>query len=343
MKPNVRLLLALITLSLIALSCQMQEEKETLKTEEKTDTIALVKVETVQKKAIENSLTFTATVEPNTINNITSNTPNRIRKIAVEVGDYVRKGQLLVQMDNANLIQHQTQVETLKKDYQRYQELYEVGGVAKQQLDQLKSQLEVAETLLNTLTENTKLLSPTNGVVTARNFDAGDVAAALPILTVENINPVKLKINASESHYTDIQKGMKASLTVDALKDNIYEGRISRLYPTIDPSTHTFAVEISVPNARRELLSGMFARVTVGLGTTQRLLLKDRAVRKQIGSNQRYVFVVKEGKAHYTIVELGTRIDDQYEIISGVAEGDSVVVEGNVNLLDGTPVRIVQE
>lgn len=95
----------------------------------------------------------------------------RIRNIYVEVGSLVRKGQKLVVMDETNLSQQQTQLATLKRDYERYLELYKVGGISKQQIDQLESQIRVMETLVNNLIENTTLISPINGVVTARNYD----------------------------------------------------------------------------------------------------------------------------------------------------------------------------
>lgn len=342
MKRSLSITLIFALVIILGQSCGQQKKKKDENTTP-TGEINKVVVETVKKAEVRDEVTFTATAEPNMSNNITPNMPTRIRKIWVEVGENVKKGQLLVQMDAANLEQQKIQIETLKKDYERYKELYEVGGVSKQKLEQLKSQLEVSETLLKTLVENTKLISPINGVVTARNFDAGDIAGSMPILTIENMNPVKLKINISESYYTRIHKGMTAKVTVDALKDKKFQGKISMIYPKIDPTTHTFDIEINVPNPNIELLSGMFARVTLQLDTYQRAVVKDLAVQKQIGSNQKYVFVVKDGKARYTIVELGTRIDDKYEIISGLEEGEQVVVKGNTNLLDGMKVNVVTD
>ena len=86
----------------------------------------------------------------------------------------------------------------------------------------------------------------------------------------------------------------------------------------------------------------MFARVKMNFGTNDRPLLADRAVLKQVGSNDRYVFVEKEGIAHYTLVELGARIDDKYEILSGLNQGDRVIVEGNSGLIDGTEVAVIE-
>lgn len=299
-------------------------------------------MEEVRLTPVDQLSTFTATVEANTVNNIAPAMGGRIRSIHVDVGSRVGKGQTVVTMDAANYSQQQTQLATLKRDYERYLELYNVGGISKQQLDQVKAQLDVAQTALNNLGENTRLTSPINGVVTVRNYDPGDMAGGQPILTIENINPVKVIINVSESFYSQVVKGMPAKVQVDALSDEVFEGKVSLIHPTLNPVSHTFPVEIEVNNSDQRLRPGMFSRVTMNFGTNDRPLVPDMAVLKQTGSNDRYVFVEKDGKAVYTLVQLGTRIEDKYEIISGLSAGDRVIVQGNAGLIDGTEVEVVE-
>ena len=301
-----------------------------------------VRVEVVQLVSVDQVSTFTATIEADQVNNIAPAMGGRIRKIYVEVGSQVRRGQALVAMDAATFSQQQTQVATLKRDYERYNELFAVGGISKQQLDQAKTQLDIAESALNNLGENTTLTSPVSGVVTARNYDAGDVAGQLPILTIENINPVKVMVNVSESYYSNVVKGMPVEVQADALGSETFQGKVTLIYPTIDPQSHTFTVEVSVPNSDQRLRPGMFARVKMNFGSNERPLVSDKAVLKQTGSNDRYVFVEHEGKAIYTLVELGTRLADKYEIVSGLSAGDRVIIEGNTGLIDGAAVVVVQ-
>ncbi len=301
-----------------------------------------VRVEEVRLVPVDQVATFTATVEADAVNNIAPAMGGRIRRIYVDVGSYVRRGQALVAMDGTNYSQQQTQVATLKKDYERYKELYDVGGISKQQLDQAKAQLDVAQSSLNNLGENTTLTSPISGLVTARNYDPGDVAGAMPILTIENINPVKVKVNVSESYYSQISKGMPAKLTIDALGNKEFQGKVSLIYPTLDPVSHTFPIEIQVSNGSNEIRPGMFGRATLNFGTMDHALVPDMAVLKQVGSNDRYVFVEKDGKAVYTLVKLGTRVEDKYEIVSGLNAGDMVIVQGNTGLIDGNEVEVVQ-
>lgn len=321
--------------ALLALpSCGAKGEQETESVKRK------VTVEEVKLESVDQLSSFTATVEAKTVNNIAPAMGGRIRTIHVDVGSRVSKGQTVVTMDAANFSQQETQLATLKRDYERYRELYEVGGVSKQQLDQLKTQLDVAQTALDNTGENTSLISPISGIVTARNYDPGDVAGGMPILTVENINPVKVIIHVSESYYSRVTVGMPAAIVVDALAGEKFEGKISLIHPTINSVSRTFPVEIEVNNSDQRLRPGMFSRVTLNFGTNEHPVVPDMAVLKQSGSNDRYVFLEKDGKASYTKVELGTRLGDKYEIVSGLQVGDRVVVQGNTGLIDGVEVQV---
>ena len=335
-------LLRITPLLAVALLASCGGSDRSARSENEATQTKKVRVETVQVVPVNQDATFTATVEADKVNNIAPAMGGRIRKIYVDVGDYVRQGQAVVAMDAATFSQQETQVATLKRDYERYKELFEVGGVSKQQLDQAKTQLDVAETALGNLGENTTLTSPVSGVVTARNYDPGDVAGQLPILTIETMNPVKVKVNVSESFYSRVEKGMPVEVQADALGSETFEGKVSLIYPTLDPVSHTFPVEITVANTAQRLRPGMFARVKMNFGTHDRPLLSDRSVLKQVGSNDRYVFVEKEGKAVYTLVQLGVRLDDKYEIVSGLKAGDRVIVQGQSGLVDGTEVEVIE-
>ncbi len=338
-KHNLVKLLPVLAAALLA-SCAGKGASEN--TEGEASKKRSVRVETVQLVPVDQITTFTASVEADQVNNIAPAMGGRIRKIYVDVGSKVRMGQAVAAMDAASYTQQETQVSTLRRDFERYQELYAVGGISKQQLDQLRTQLEVAETALKNLGENTTLVSPINGVVTARNYDPGDVAMQLPILTIENINPVKVVVNVSESYYSRVQLGMPVEVTVDALGSETFTGKVSLIHPTFDPVSHTFTVEISVANSDMRLRPGMYARVKMNFGTIERPLITDMAVLKQVGSNDRYVFVEKDGKAHYVVVELGARIGNKYEIISGLNAGDRIIIQGNNGLIDGTEVEVVE-
>ena len=235
----------MIALILVLSSCGNKDKKETKKVDEKFK----VQIETVVEQDVTQSQTFTATVEPDVKNNIVPSAPGRIRNIYVEVGNRVRKGQKLAQMDAANLSNSETQIQNLKLNFNRVSELFTAGGSSQQELDNAKLQLSIAETNMKNLTENTSLISPIDGIVTARNYDSGDMySGQMPILTIMKINPVKLKINVSESYYTQVKLGMDVSVSVDVFENDKFTGKVSLIYPVIDERSRTFPVEIKLNN-----------------------------------------------------------------------------------------------
>ena len=299
-----------------------------------------VKVAQVYVRPVDQVRDYVGTVEAEVKNNIAPQSPGRISKIFVEVGDHVRKGQKLVQMDAANLKQLTLQIENQKVDFARIKELYAVGGVSKAEFDNAKMSLEVAETQYNNIMENTQLMSPIDGIVTARNYDNGDLYAGAAILTVEQIRPVKLLVNVSENYYSKVEKGDKATITLDALPGESFTATVSLKYPTINASTHTFPVELTLANKDEKVRPGMFARAQLNFGTEDHVVVPDVAIVKQPGSGERFVYVYENGKVNYVKVELGQRLGDAYELISGVADGATVVVAGQGRLSDGVEVRV---
>ncbi len=302
-----------------------------------------VKIATVNVRDVEQHQTFTATVEPEVKNNIAPAAPGRIRNIFVEVGATVSKGQKLAQMDAVNLSNSETQIENLRRTYKRVSELFTVGGASQQELDNAKLQLDVAETNMKNLSENTYLISPISGVVTARNYDVGDMYNGQnPLMTVMQINPVKIKINISESYYNQVKTGMTVDVTVDVFGEEKFPARVSLIYPTIDERSRTFMVELKLSNPGAKVRPGMFARATMNFGIKKHVVVPDRAVVKQSGSGARFVFLYNQGKVAHTQVELGSRIGDEYELVSGVENGQQIVTSGLSRLQDGMEVEVVK-
>ena len=324
--------------AVLFVACSGKKEA-TGQAEEKT--VQLVKVEKVVEQPIPQVVSYTATVEPYKRNLISSSLPNRIKKIYVEVGDHVKAGQKLVDLDRANLAQQKLQLDNLELEYNRVKELFAVGGASQQQVDQMRTQYETAKTSYENLDENTILVSPVNGVVTARNFDDGDMASGA-ILTVMQIQPVKVLVNVSESDFTKVKQGMPVDVNVEVYGDEKFNGKVSLIHPTIDASTRTFVTEINIPNTDSRIRPGMFARVNIDFGNVDRVVVPDRAVIKRSGSGDRFVYVYKDGKVSFNQVQLGRHIDNTYELISGVESGSMVVTAGHTRLKDGAAVKIAE-
>ena len=307
------------------------------------DVTPSVEVVSASARDVDQESTYSSTVEAYATNNIMPQTGARIRKINVEVGDYVVKGQILAEMDRFQLEQLELQIQNDDVEYARLKGLYEEGGVSQSDFEAAELGYKVRKTNYQNLLENTILRSPINGYVTARNFDVGDMfAMSAPLFTVQQVVPVKLLVGISESEYTKVKKGDVVTLSVDALPGRSFTGKVNRLYPTINAATHTFNAEVIVQNADRALRPGMFARVTVNFGTNHHIVLPDRCIVKQEGTGQKFVYLLNtDDTVSYVPVTLGRHMGAEYEVVDGVKEGDTVVSKGHATLKDGIKVVVI--
>lgn len=306
----------------------------------------LPKVEVISaiKKIVPQTQVYSTTVLANVTNNIASQSAGRIRKVNVEIGDFVSAGQVLAEMDKAQLDQAYLRLKNQEVELARIKGLYDEGGVSQSDYEAAVLGYDVSKTAYDNLEENTVLRSPVSGVVTARNYDSGDMyVMQSPLFTVQQITPVKVLVAVSESDYTKVSRGDKVTLAVDALPGKSFTGTVIRLYPTMDAATHTFNVEVQFRNERRELRPGMFARATVNFGDNNSIVVPDACVIKQQGSGQRFVFVLeKDNTVSTRVVTLGKHSGPEFEILSGLEEGDLVVCKGQSSLKSGQKVEVVE-
>ncbi len=311
---------------------------------EAKETFPLVEVQHVNVRDVDQTSSYTATVEADKTNNISSSTPNRIKSILVDVGSHVSAGQKVVVLDDVNIEQLRVRLENTRRQYERAKKLYEIGGGTLQAMEQLQTEYEASKRQYDNMVENTVLVSPISGVVTARNYDPGDMTSSLPILTVEQINPVKIVLNVSESDFSHISNGMPAQVVFDSHPGEEFTGKVTLIHPRIDAASRTFPIEVTLQNPSGRILPGMFARVTLSFGLAEHVVVPDRAVVKQSGSGNRYVYVLNpaDSTVSYNKVELGRRLGDAYEILSGVEPGSTVVVTGQTRLADGARVSVAK-
>jgi RND family efflux transporter MFP subunit len=339
MKINFQMM-ALAALVLTASACSSKSETESASQVTQTEK-PKVKLAKVTVRPVDQVAEYTATVKADVVNKIAPSTPVRIKKILVEVGDQVKKGQKLVEMDDVNSTSLKYDLDHMETEFKRIDELYKVGGVSKSDWENMRTNLDKLRRSYANMIENTQLVSPINGIVTARNYDNGDLyGGASPVLVVEQISPVKLVVNVSENNFPKVKKGDKVSVKLDVYGDEEFDGKVDLIYPTIDAATRTFPVEVTVANANLRIRPGMFARVIMNFGTADHVVVPDMAVVKQSGSGDRYVYVYENGKVSYNKVQLGRRMDTEYELISGVDNNAQVVIAGQKALLDGMEVTV---
>lgn len=202
------------------------------------------------------------------------------------------------------------------------------------------------------LTENTRLKAPFSGIISGKYFEPGEMYSGAPvaavgkaaILSLVQIDRLKIIVPVSEKYFPQIKNGMDAAVRSDIYPDRVFAGKVVRIYPTIDPSSRTFSVEVVLANGEGILRPGMFARVSFDLQEVDAIVLPALAVLKMQGSNERYLFIEKEGKAKRIPVSIGARYDDMVEVISDQLQpGDRVIVSGQSRLLEGVAVEVVSE
>jgi RND family efflux transporter MFP subunit len=303
------------------------------------------------KSKVARTIDYTATVLPFEEVNLAPSTPGRIEKINVEAGDHVSKGQVLFVMDRTQLYQMKLQLSGLEKDLARLDTLLKSGSARQQQYDQLKTQYDVTKTNVDFMEQNTELKSPFNGIVTGKYFEEGEMYSGAPttatgksaVLTLMQVNPLKVVVNVSEQYYPLIKRGMKATVTADVYEDQVFTGTVFRISPTVNALTRSFGVEVELPNRNETLKPGMFARVSMDLGEVESFVAPANSVLMQEGTNIRYVFVAENDRARRVEVSLGKRFDDKLELISDVLkEGDKLIIDGQARLKTNDRLQVKQ-
>jgi len=331
--------LLIASAAVVLMSCGQQNQNTQQVMENPKVTVTTVNAEYVSQLSV-----YPTTIEADIVNNIAPQSAARISKIFVEVGDKVEAGQTLAVMDKVNLDKARLQLINDSIEFGRIKQLHEIGATSQSDYEAMTLKYDVTKQTYKNLLENTVLRSPIAGIVTARNYDVGDMyAMTQPLFVIQKINPVKMLINISESQYSQIKKGMEVEITTEAYGDQVFKGIVDLIHPAINAMTHTFAVEVKFANKDLTLRPGMFARVTVNYGDNFRVVIPDRAVMKQVGSGEQYVYVLNaDGTVTYTVVELGRRMGNRYEVISGLDDNATIVMTGQTKLKNGITVDVVK-
>ncbi len=310
-----------------------------------------VKVLTLAKTKIARTINYTATILPYEEVNMVPSSPGRIERIYVENGDEVNKGDNLFLMDRTQLYQLKLQFASLEKDLNRLDTLLSTGSVKQQTYDQTKTQYDVLKTNVDFMEKNTLVKAPFTGVVTGKYFEDGEMYSGAPttmsgkaaIVTLMQVDLLKINVAVSEQYYPLIKKGMNATITADVYEDEIFNGKVLLVAPTINSATRSFISEIELPNKKGLLKPGMFVRVSMDLGEVETFVVPASTVLLQEGTNVRYVFVEDQGVAKRVEVLLGKRFDDKLEIISdNLSENGRIVSEGQSRLLNDDKIEIVE-
>ena len=309
-----------------------------------TEKIEKVETLTLSKETVARELELSSTLEGYESMSVAPSLTGKIEHIYVEVGSRVNKGQLLIRMDQNQLNTTRISLNSAQTEFNRVEALKESGSVSQQVYDQTKAQLDNLKQSESFLEENTFVKAQFSGVIAAKNYEDGELYAGTPILTLTQINTLKAIINIPESYFPLVKKGMKVDVTSDIYPNEIFPATIEIVYPTIDAASHTFQAKLRIPNNSEKIRPGMFAKAKLAIGEVETMVVPYNAVLKLQGSNNRYIFLDRDGVAKRVDVVLGQRFDDRVEVISDeIKEGDKIVVVGQARLIDGIKLEVVNK
>lgn len=345
------------------------------KTERQEEAIP-VHITIVQQGAIEETSKYFGTIEARESIKVFSAVPRQIVKLYRDVGETVRKGDLLADIDQEQIVQAvrqaeaglesaQAQFHNVTVERERIKKLYQEKAVSKSQLDatetqwnaaraavkQLQASLAAAQAQLN----DTRIVAPISGVIIARELHEGDLAAPqVPLFEIANMDTVKVKIQIIERDLSKVYPGQAARLTVATYPDTFFQGQVIRVYPTLNLLTRTADAEIELANPEKRLRPGMFATVKLIIQRKEQVTVipKKTIIEKTVLDTdtqastdkvfvEKHVFKVHGNRARWQTIETGIVNHTTVEVRSGLAPGDTIVAVGQHMLSDSSRINII--
>lgn len=326
----------LAALTLIACGSETTTEQE--------ERVEQVRTKVLHEQEIEREISVSTNLQGYLTQNVAPSLTGKIEHIYCEVGDRKAAGADLVRMDQTQYKTTKISLANLEIEKNRIEMLLKTGSATQQQYDQILAQYNSTKEQLEFLEKNTYVKAPFSGVIAAKNYEDGELYSGQPILVLTQIDKLKALVAIPESYFPKFKAGMKLTLTSEIYPDQEFPATVEVVYPTIDPTSHTFQVKIVIPNGKNLLRPGMYVTTTIGLGKAKTIVAPYQAVEKLVGANDRYVFVVENGRAKRVGVELGQRFDQEIELISPeIVDGVEMVVVGQHKLVDGVKLNVVSE
>ena len=306
--------------------------------------------------------TFSANLEAVWSTDVSTKADGRIDKLFVEEGDRVTAGMVLARLDmnelaaqvmqaEGQVLQAQATLEQNELNFQRMNALYKQNAVSAHTLDSARTQrdlamggLKAAEgnlLLLKARLDNANILSPLSGVVIRRHVQAGTFSkAGAAIFTVADTSNLLAKAVVGEAQITELALGKSVNVKVDALKGQEFRGTITRLSPAASVPTRTFTAEVSIPNPDGQIKVGMFANAEV-VGQMRQNVLAIPESALVMREDQKTVFVAtEENRVVQRVLKLGDAAGGWVEVLSGLKEGERIVIAGQHKLKDGASIRL---
>ncbi len=294
----------------------------------------------------DNRLNVTGSVLANESLELKSETSGQVTQIAFQEGKNVKKGELLVRMDDEELRAQHLKLrynEKLNQDNEvRQRKLLQKEAISQEEYDNSLNRLNTSVAdikVLEAQLAKTRIVAPFDGVIGLRYISEGAyISPSIVIATLYNINPAKIEFTVPGRYSAQVSPGLIVRFSVEN-DTTLYEGRVYAVEPRIDPETRTLRIRAMAENSQNRLLPGQFVKVELVLRTVgDALLVPTEAVVPELTGHK--VFVKRGDKAREVKVETGIRTSSQLEILSGLKAGDTLVTTGILQLRDGLDIQI---
>ncbi|MCK6616957.1 MAG: efflux RND transporter periplasmic adaptor subunit [Cyclobacteriaceae bacterium] len=300
----------------------------------------------LKPEKLDNKLVFTGSVLPNESLELRVESSGKISKIHFEEGKPVKKGQLLLEINDDELVaqlQKQRYNQKLNQDNEyRQRKLLEKDAISQEEYDNALNRLNttIADIkLLEAQLAKTRIIAPFDGVIGLRFVSEGAyVNSNTTVATLYSLTPAKIDFSVPGRYSTQVRSGKKIRFTIEN-DPRVLEGEVYAVEPQIDLNTRTLKVRALADNPEGLLLPGQFVRVELILETIENaLLVPSEALVPEMQGHK--VFVAASGKAKESKVEIGLRTDRYVEIVNGLNEGDTLITTGILQLRHGLPVQL---
>ena len=307
-------------------------------------------VETVQvaPQSLSRTISAVGSLRANESVTIRPEVPGKLEKVHFEEGQRVAAGTPLFTLDaslvRAEVREWEANVGKSQRDTTRAQELSERKLIAQQDLDAKRSELAVNQARLSsakTRLAKTVITAPFAGVVGLRQVSPGEyVEAGQALVDLVQLDPLKLEFRVPEIHLGKIATGQVVAVELDAFPGEKFPGTVYAVDAMVDPQARNVALRAELDNEDGRLRPGLFARVSLELGSkADALLVPEQALWPQ--GDKQFVYVVKDGKADLVEVTTGVRENGKVEIVSGLAPDAIVITAGQLKIGPGSPVLAV--
>jgi len=274
----------------------------------------------------------------------------RVAEILFKEGERVAKGALLVKLDDsvqqADLDKARANLVLSKSKFDRANDLLKQGFISSQARDEAENTWRVARAdveLMQARVSKASIHAPFAGTIGLRQVSVGDyVKEGQDIVNLESLDPLKVDFRVPELALSQVRDGQTLQVTLDAIPDRAYDGRVYAINPLIDANGRAVVIRAQVANRDGKLRPGMFARVRLFTSEARDSALVPEESLFPVGDDK-YVYKVVDGKALRQKVEIGQRRDGKVEIVSGLAPNDVVVTAGHLKIRDGAAVRVAEQ